>query len=732
MKKNSVSKIAVLVAIVGVVFIGGFQFVKAVGANLVLNPGFETVAIDSTPEHWTAGGYGTNDRAITYETLPDLTKVGKVVITTYSDGDAKWVFDSVPVEAGALYRFSDRYASTATTYLFAEYTFSDASIHYEQIASVPSSLGVWTDGVQDFTPPAGTTSVTVFHMIASVGELSTDDYVLSQLRSASQNQFAQGIVSITFDDGWTNQYTTAAPILAAANMSAVYYIISNTVDPNEFGYMTTAQILDLQTNGNEIGGHTIHHCNLTLLPETAGCAFTPAPGATPFDEIVGSKNALESLGATITTFAYPNGGYNDAIKTIITGNGFSGARSIDAGFNTRYSDTTALKAQIIDTNVPLETIKGWVDTAASNKSWLILTFHQVADLATLQQNNDVGGITPEDFQTIVSYIAGVRDGSVNPILVKNIRDVLPMMATDVIGSVDPLDTLAPVITLQGSSTVSLMVGTPYVDAGATANDNVDGDITSSIVVTTTVNTAVVGTYSVTYNTIDAAGNHADEVTRTVVVTQNSIPSITLIGDAAPTVNVGTTYADAGATASDTEDGNITTSIIVSGSVDTATVGAYVLSYNVVDSNGGHAATVARTVTVTSPSSGGGGGGGGGYIPPAPVIVPIPTPNPTPSIVPVTGTVLGESCTALLTKNAAFHHSQNDKNEIKKLQTFLNKEMNTKLPVTGFYGRMTLTAVKNFQTKYKGDILTPVNLKKSNGNVFTLTRAKINTLHCVVK
>ena len=82
------------------------------------------------------------------------------------------------------------------------------------------------------------------------------------------------------------------------------------------------------------------------------------------------------------------------------------------------------------------------------------------------------------------------------------------------------DTQAPVITLVGSATVNLNLGGPlYVDAGATATDNKDGNITSSIVTVgvSAVNTAVVGTYLITYNVSDAAGNAATQVTRTVIV-----------------------------------------------------------------------------------------------------------------------------------------------------------------------------------------------------------------------
>jgi len=45
----------------------------------------------------------------------------------------------------------------------------------------------------------------------------------------------------------------------------------------------------------------------------------------------------------------------------------------------------------------------------------------------------------------------------------------------------PADSVAPVVTMLGSSPYSFVVGATYVDAGATASDNVDGDVTANIV-----------------------------------------------------------------------------------------------------------------------------------------------------------------------------------------------------------------------------------------------------------
>jgi hypothetical protein len=75
----------------------------------------------------------------------------------------------------------------------------------------------------------------------------------------------------------------------------------------------------------------------------------------------------------------------------------------------------------------------------------------------------------------------------------------------------------------GEANVSLVEGNAYTDAGATASDNVDGDLTAQIVTVNTVNTMVPGTYTVTYTVSDQAGNAAAPQERMVVVTARPSP-----------------------------------------------------------------------------------------------------------------------------------------------------------------------------------------------------------------
>ncbi len=181
----------------------------------------------------------------------------------------------------------------------------------------------------------------------------------------------------------------------------------------------------------------------------------------------------------------------------------------------------------------------------------------------------------------------------------NVSDAAGNAATQVTRTVNVIpDTTAPIITLIGSSTINLNVGDVYVEQGATASDDKDGDITASIIISGSVNTAAAGTYLVNYNVSDAAGNVATQVTRTVnVIPDTTVPVITLVGSSIINLNVGDVYTDQGATANDNKDGDITANIVTTGSVDTNTAGTYLVNYNVSDAAGNAATQVTRTVNV---------------------------------------------------------------------------------------------------------------------------------------
>ncbi len=104
--------------------------------------------------------------------------------------------------------------------------------------------------------------------------------------------------------------------------------------------------------------------------------------------------------------------------------------------------------------------------------------------------------------------------------------------TRTVNIVPPPDVTPPIITLLGDDPQTINVGAAYTELGATAEDPGqygDGDITEDIVIDATdVNTAIAGTYSVSYNVADGAGNPAPTQTRTVnvVIPDTTAPTCT--------------------------------------------------------------------------------------------------------------------------------------------------------------------------------------------------------------
>ncbi len=154
----------------------------------------------------------------------------------------------------------------------------------------------------------------------------------------------------------------------------------------------------------------------------------------------------------------------------------------------------------------------------------------------------------------------------------------------------------PVITLNGENPVTVPCGVAYTDAGATADDDINGDVTEDIVTTGSVNTGLPGQYTIAYDVSDALGNAAETVTRTVNVADETAPEIQLSGAAAVTVPCGNSYADAGAIGTDACDGSLG-ALAGSGNVDTDTPGEYSITFNATDSSGNAAVPITRTVTV---------------------------------------------------------------------------------------------------------------------------------------
>jgi hypothetical protein len=182
-----------------------------------------------------------------------------------------------------------------------------------------------------------------------------------------------------------------------------------------------------------------------------------------------------------------------------------------AGATDTYGDTiTILITAAPDTVAPVITLTG---SATIN----VVVGGTFTDPGVTASDNVDGDITSS---VVVAGDAVNVNTAGTYVITYNVSDAGGNAATQVTRSVIvALDTVRPIITLNGSATINVTVGGTYTEPGATATDNVDGNISSRIVVAgDVVNVNAAGTYVITYNVKDAAANAATQVTRTVVVT----------------------------------------------------------------------------------------------------------------------------------------------------------------------------------------------------------------------
>jgi hypothetical protein len=88
------------------------------------------------------------------------------------------------------------------------------------------------------------------------------------------------------------------------------------------------------------------------------------------------------------------------------------------------------------------------------------------------------------------------------------------------------------------------------------------------------------------------------------------------------------------------------------------------------------------------------------------------------------------CTPVITSYIKLNSKTNDKENVRRLQTFLRDYMGYPARVTGNYGLETFALVKRFQETYKEDVLSPWGLSKGSGWVYITTKKKINDLYCL--
>ncbi len=158
-----------------------------------------------------------------------------------------------------------------------------------------------------------------------------------------------------------------------------------------------------------------------------------------------------------------------------------------------------------------------------------------------------------------------------------------------------VDEIAPILTVATDEIIwGCSIG---IFPQATAIDNIDGDLTESIVIDdSNVSYGVNGEYPIIYTVTDEAGNTATFVVNLVIECGDPGPVINI--DSEPTIEIwqGEDFEIPDATAFDPAEGDISDLIEIEGQVDTDTPGTYILTYSLTDSSG-NTTTVTITVIV---------------------------------------------------------------------------------------------------------------------------------------
>jgi len=212
-------------------------------------------------------------------------------------------------------------------------------------------------------------------------------------------------VSLTFDDGDADNYSVRS-ILAENNLHATFYIVSGFTDSN--GYMTSDQLRDLYSDGNEIGGHTSNH---TKLSEVRGADLKR--------EVCQDRLNLLAYGFEVTSFAYPYGYFDEEAKQAVRDCGYNSARIVtDGPDRVPPEDAYALQAMpyiVKDTDFP-KMFRYVTFVENEGGGWAIFIFHHVCN------GCDEYAVDLDTFTNFANWLGYQQKA--NGLVIKTIDDVV--------------------------------------------------------------------------------------------------------------------------------------------------------------------------------------------------------------------------------------------------------------------------------------------------------------------
>jgi peptidoglycan/xylan/chitin deacetylase (PgdA/CDA1 family) len=332
--------------------------------NLVVNADLEQ-APDNAPTNFF---HVTEGEGIDYAYLRDNgTQMPflRAVNAKETKGDALsggWIMNSVAIDKDSTYAYGFEYRSTVPVLVTLEMTMPDGSIEYANVTELKKNKE-WQHFTAHIHNLKGAKAMRVVAISHKAGWVDTRSYDIHRIPNET---LKQGIVSITFDDGWQSIKDKAMPILDDYGYQTTQYIISDAATKTVDEYMNLETVKAIKAKGHEIGSHTTKHCDLTKL------------SAQDADEQVkDSKSELEKADlGPVTSLAYPYGQYDENIE-LATGKYYPLMRSSDAGYNDRYFDSRNIRSMVITDKTTEEEVASWVKYAEEHKLWLVMVYHRV-------------------------------------------------------------------------------------------------------------------------------------------------------------------------------------------------------------------------------------------------------------------------------------------------------------------------------------------------------------------
>ncbi|SHK77386.1 chitinase family 18 [Clostridium cavendishii DSM 21758] len=257
------------------------------------------------------------------------------------------------------------------------------------------------------------------------------------------------------------------------------------------------------------------------------------------------------------------------------------------------------KLYIKSTDGPLQSGEYTAGTVSYENGYTVVDISTVYEAKTLEPGKTYSfklktSTAPKDISAIQSIELSQRIH----------KGAVEIARQNIFGTTNPNENSAP--SISGVANKTINVGDSFNPLeGVTASDREDGDLTSKISITGSVNTNIVGTYTLKYSVTDSKGL-STTADRIITVTKSEIPNTapTISGATNKTINIGENFdPKSGVTATDKEDGILTNKIVITGSVNNNLAGDYTLTYSVTDSKG-LSTTVTRIITVknTAPST----------------------------------------------------------------------------------------------------------------------------------